>query len=105
MADLPLRQRPGQGERLPGDAGHPGIAVGLDDVMALQPGPIDDMRPPVRRRLPTRPRSAEIDFSCIFNGPGALTATVIHVQELDPVWQLAGDNRRVTIPLPGNHLM
>ena len=48
---------------------HPGVTVGLDDVMALQPGLVDDMRPggsrpppawevtlpPVRGRLAERP--------------------------------------------------
>ena len=45
MADLPFSGRPGQREGLSGDAGHPGVTVGLDDVMPLQPGLVDDMRP------------------------------------------------------------
>ena len=107
--------RPCQAERLPGDSGHPGVAVGLDDVVPFQPGFVDDVRPggdrppparevplpPVSRRLPKWPCAAEIDLACVLEGDGALTATVIHLHELNPVGQFARDNRRMTRALHG----
>jgi hypothetical protein len=98
VVDLPLPGWPGQGERLP-DAGYPGVTVGLDDVMALQPGPVDHMRPgrdgppparevalpPVSGRFSKWPCPAEINRACLVEGDDAATATVVHIHELDAV--------------------
>jgi hypothetical protein len=61
----------------------------------------------VRRRLPKWLRQAEIDISRFLKSDSALTATVIHVHELDPVRECARNNRRVSAlgygELEGNH--
>ena len=43
MPHPPLPGEPGHRKRLSGDSRHPGITVGLDDVMTLQAGLADDM--------------------------------------------------------------
>jgi hypothetical protein len=107
---IPLSpRRPGQRERLPGDPGYPGVPVGLDDVMPLQPGLIQDMRsggrrppparevalPPVRGGLAQRLRQAEVNEVGIVQVRSVLPPAIVGVHEQDPGRQLARDNRRV----------
>jgi hypothetical protein len=101
VLDLPLPGWPGQRERLPRDTEHPCITVCLDDVMAFQPGLINNMRPgrdrppparkialsPVGSRLSERPHMSEINGVRLIEKNDASEAVVIHVHELDAIGQ------------------
>jgi hypothetical protein len=104
MPHLPLSRRPGQFEWLSRDSCHPDVTVGLDDVMPFQPGLVDDMGPGGSRPPPTRevalppvcgrltdgPNSAEVDRCRILKNGVVTMATVVCVDELDTVGQIAG---------------
>jgi hypothetical protein len=106
-----LSLMPGQFERLSDDPGNPDVTVGLDDVMALQPRLVDDMRPvssrppparevalpPVCRRLTEWPRPAEVDRGRILKSDGVTTVAVVGVNKLDAVGQFAGHYRQMTV--------
>jgi hypothetical protein len=104
MPYLLLSGRPGQLEWLSRDSCHPDVTVGLDDVMPYQPRLVDDMgprgsRPPparevsltaVRRRVMKGPNLAEVDRCRGLKSDGVTTITVVGVDELDAVGQIAG---------------
>lgn len=118
MLGVTFAGRPGQGERLPRNTGDPGVTVGLDDVMTLQPGLVGNMRsirdrppparevtlPSVRGRLPEWPCPAEIDLARVLKSDGVLTAAIICVNELDAVGQFARNNGRVMSALRNKKL-
>ena len=104
MLPLLLPFGPAQLERPSVDPRYPDVAVGLDDVMARQPGLVDDVRPrgdrpppawkialpPVRRRRAERFHPAKIEQRGFLKRNGAPPVTVIGIDKLDPIGQLAG---------------
>jgi hypothetical protein len=100
---------PGQLERLSSDPCHPDVAVGFNDVVALQPGLVGDVRPrsnrpppawevalpPVRGRPAERLHVAEVEQRSALESHSALPVTVIGIDELDPGGQLTRLHRHV----------
>jgi len=100
---------PGQLERPSRHPRHPGVAVGFDDVVALQPGLVGDVRPrgnrpppaweialpSVRGRPAERLHLAEVEQRGVLESDSALPVSVIGIDELDPGGQLARLHRHV----------
>jgi hypothetical protein len=100
---LLVARGPCQLERLSQDGDDPSVTVRLDNVMALQPGLVQDMRPcgsrppppgevalaPVRRRLAECLRHAEVDPRRVVDRDRATAVPVIDIHELNVVRQLA----------------
>jgi hypothetical protein len=100
---LLLAHGPCQLERLSRDGDDPGVTVRLDDVMALQPGFVQDMRPcgsrpppawevalaPVRGWLAECLRQAEVEPCGVLERDRAKAVPVIDICKLNVVRQLA----------------
>jgi hypothetical protein len=99
---LPLPAWPGQLERLSCDPGHPGVAVGLEEVMSLQPRLVGNVRPgchrppPARkiplpavgRQLPEGPRLAEVNSRRVLKVDDMPPVPIIGERKLDPLRQV-----------------
>ena len=99
---LPLPAWPGQLERLPRNSGHPGVAVGLNEMMSLQPRLVGNVRPgchrppppgktplpAVGRQLPERPRLAEVNARRVLKVDDMPPVPIVGERKPDPLRQV-----------------